>query len=101
MTKEQFNAITEWQYNTFQNASALSSVEHLIHEVQELKYDIKTQAPFRGLEYADCLFLVFGAAKADGFDYDDIIRFIDLKFHINKNRKWGVPDKKGVVNHIK
>lgn len=98
--EKQFNAITDWQRKTFKAATALSKVEHLIEEVQELKEDIKSQNPNRGHEYADCLFLLFGAAKADGFEYEDLVRFTEEKLEINKKRKWGTPDSNGVVKHV-
>lgn len=100
MKKEQFEAITAWQKETFPKATPLSKIEHLLQEVQELKEDIINNNPNRRLEYADCILLIFGAAHADGFDYNQIINLIEEKFTINKNRKWGKPDENGVVNHI-
>lgn len=101
MEKEQFEAITIWQKETFGQATPLSKLAHLKQEIEELEKDICEVNPKRHLEYADCFFLIFGAASADGFSYEDIISAIDEKFAINKSRKWGKPDANGVVNHIK
>ena len=101
MRKEQFEAITVWQKETFAQATPLSKIEHLLQEIQELKEDIINNNPNRRLEYADCFFLLFGCAAADGMNYDSIVSAIDEKFEINRNRKWGKPDANGVVNHLK
>lgn len=101
MTKEQFEAITAWQKETFGQATATSKTEHLKQEVEELLFDILHNEPNRRLEFADCFLLLFGAAHADGMTYEDICAAIDEKMEINRARKWGKPDKNGVVNHIK
>ena len=108
MTEKQFNEITEWQDKTFCEATSISKLIHLAgekpdpnSEIAELMYDINTCNPLRRHEWADCMFLLFGAAKKDGMTYSDITDAIQEKFEINKVRKWGKPDKNGVVNHIK
>lgn len=101
MTKEQFEAITAWQKETFGQATALSKVAHLAEEILELVLDLQQRAPTRRLEFADCFLLLFGAASADGMSYEDICNAIDEKMEINRARKWGKPDSNGVVNHIK
>lgn len=100
MNKKQFEEITQWQAEKFPNATPLSKMAHLTEEVQELVHDLKTNHPARHLEFADCFFLLFGAAAADGMSYEDICKAIDEKFSINKNRKWGKPDADGVVKHV-
>jgi predicted HAD superfamily Cof-like phosphohydrolase len=50
---------------------------------------------------ADCFFLLFGSAAADGMSYQDICNAIQEKFEINKRRRWGKPDENGIVKHIK
>ena len=101
MTKEMFTAITEWQKETFGQATPLSKLAHLRQELDELRSDLIQGSPDRRLEYADCFFLLFGSAAADGMSWEDICYAIDEKFTINKNRNWGKPDENGVVNHIK
>lgn len=100
MTQEQYNAIAKWQKETFGQATSLSKLSHLSEELKELTDDLKNNAPDRRLEFADCFFLLFGAAAADGMSYSDIVNCIEEKFAINKARKWGTPDEKGVVKHV-
>ena len=100
MTKEQFIAITQWQKETFGQATPLSKLAHLAEEVTELRLAIDFDKSDKKLEFADCFFLLFGAAAADGMSYEDVCAAIDEKFEINKKRKWGKPDANGVVNHI-
>lgn len=101
MTEQQFNEITEWQRNTFGQSTALSKIGHLAEELQELVHDLHQQYSERRLEFADCFFLLFGAAAADGMSYEDICNAISEKFEINKQRKWGNPDSEGIVRHVK
>ncbi|HNQ42521.1 MAG TPA: DUF550 domain-containing protein [Saprospiraceae bacterium] len=101
MTEQQFNEISAWQKETFGQATPLSKLDHLAYELVELVKDLISNNPDRRLEYADCFFLLFGSASADGMSYQDICDAIQEKFEINKARKWGKPDENGVVNHIK
>ena len=100
MTKSQFNRITKWQQKTFPNATPMSKLNHLAEELIELADAIKKGEQTRDLEYADCFFLLFGAAAADGMTYSHICEVIEAKFTINKDRQWGTPDENGVVKHI-
>lgn len=101
MTPSQFIIVTTWQSETFPKATALSKIHHLKQEIVELYSDIISDNKERRLEFADCFLLLFGAAKADGMSYEDIINAIDEKMNINFKRNWGTPDENGVVNHIK
>lgn len=101
MTEKQFNEITAWQKETFGQATSISKIHHLKDELIELQADLYLNNPDRRLEFADCFFLLFGSAAADGMTYQDIVNAIQEKFEINKARKWGKPDANGVVNHIK
>lgn len=102
MTKEMFQEITEWQNKTFPASTSLSKVHHLKKELEELQYDIEQNFPTsKALEFADCFILLMGAAASDGMSYEDVCDVINRKMQINKLRKWGTPDKNGVVLHIK
>ena len=101
MTENQFNEIVQWQNETFGKATALSKVEHLKEEIEELTIDIAIDSETRILEFADCFLLLFGAAASDGMNYQHICEAIDAKMRINRQRKWGKPDANGVVHHIK
>lgn len=101
MNEQQFNEITAWQKQTFGQATTLSKIEHLKQEIIELELDVTANEVNRRLEFADCFFLLFGAAAADGMTYQDICNAVQEKFEINKKRQWGEPDENGVVKHIK
>ena len=101
MEKKQFEAITKWQDEKFKNATSLSKVAHLVQEVDELRIALTYSDENVRLEFADCLFLLFGAAHKEGMTYEDICNAINEKFEINKKRIWGKADKNGVVNHIR
>lgn len=100
MNEKQFNEITQWQNETFKQATALSKIAHLAEELHELTSDLQTNNPDKRLEFADCFILLFGAAKSAGMGYIDILAAIDEKMAINYQRKWGKPNADGVVNHI-
>lgn len=107
MTELQFYQITQWQKDTFPEATPLSKIHHLQQEVEELKVEfikdgMGVQEVFhRRLEFADCFLLLYGAAAADGMSYQDIQQALYKKMEINYKRKWGKPDENGVVNHLK
>jgi hypothetical protein len=101
MKKKQFEQIAAWQKETFGQATAISKLNHLKKEVDELIIDIAIDSTEKRLEFADCFFLLFGAAAADGMTYEDICHAIEEKFEINKARKWGKPDENGVVEHVR
>lgn len=104
MKKEQFESVTKWQNETFEKSTSLSKVSHLQQEVKELESELKNginNHPPTLMEFADCFILLFGAASSYGMTYQDIVNVIDAKMIVNKTRKWGSPDKNGVVNHIK
>lgn len=105
MKKEQFEAITKWQEETFGEATASSKIAHLKEEVDELSNEINSintdNKQDTRMEFADCFLLLFGAAKSYGMTYEDVCECINDKFEIVKKRKWGKPDANGVVKHIK
>ena len=106
MTERIFNKVTKWQEETFKSMTVLSVLTHLAGkspsgEILELIEDIIIDSPNKKSEWADCFILLFGAAKKDGMSYADICQCVDDKMNVNKKRKWGVPDKNGVVFHIK
>jgi NTP pyrophosphatase (non-canonical NTP hydrolase) len=101
MNKQQFEAITKWQNETFPKATAFSKAAHLEQEVQEVREATETGDTSIRLEIADCLILIAGVADKSGMSYEDVCAAIDEKMEINKKRRWGKPDSNGVVNHIK
>jgi hypothetical protein len=53
------------------------------------------------LEFADVGIVWLNAAGLAGFNIEDLVTAMVLKMQINKNRKWGKPDRHGVVEHIR
>lgn len=109
MNKQQFEKITTWQDETFPKSTEISRINHLVKEVKELEIEAhifkgkptSENRSAKNQEYADCLFLLFGAASKEGLTYEDVCNAINEKFEINKNRVWGKPDVNGVINHVK
>lgn len=104
MRLEIFMAITTWQEQVFPNATATSKMKHLQEEVKEVLHELeqpKVSTSKLLEEYADCLFLLYGAVNSSGFSYDDMQLALIDKFEKNLQRKWGEPDADGIVKHIK
>jgi hypothetical protein len=53
------------------------------------------------MEIADCLFLVFDAARRAGMTLDVLLNFCEKKLEINKARKWSKPTTDEPVEHIR
>lgn len=85
--------IQDWQLKTFPQSTLESKFAHLEREIAELGKDLTSAS-----EIADCLFLLIGLARTQGYD---IQRILSDKFKINKSRQWGSPDADGVVEHIR
>ena len=109
MKKDTFETVVAWQKETFGKATAWSKLKHLEQELGELQEAItidsvtqsdETEKAMRH-EFADCFFLLFGAAHACGLNYEDIDKLVNDKLEINRSRNWGEPDADGVVNHKK
>jgi NTP pyrophosphatase (non-canonical NTP hydrolase) len=102
MIKKQFEKITIWQKETFGQVTALSKINHLLEEIEELKWALDSDDTDISVEeeFADCFILLFGAAALHGYTFDSICKIIDAKMEINYKRKWGKPKENGVVNHI-
>ena len=89
--------INDWQKKTFPHADKHSVMSHLEKEIKELRAAIDSNDPNVGHEMADCQHLLFGLAAVLG---SPLYLLTVTKFKINQNRKWGEPDKDGVVEHI-
>jgi NTP pyrophosphatase (non-canonical NTP hydrolase) len=102
MNEQQFLEVTQWQKETFPEATPLSKLHHLKEEIDELTHAVffEYSVDATRLEFADCFLLLFGAAKAYGMSYADIEKCVNDKLAICRKRKWGKPDKNGVVKHI-
>ena len=71
-------------------------LNHLAKEIQEL-----IVSPEDRMEYADCLILLLDAFRLTGGSAEELINTCYEKMEINRKRKWGKPDKNGVVEHIR
>lgn len=100
MTEQLFNEIAAWQQDTFPGGTPDSTLHHLLDEIRELRYALRLDPSSSHEELADCMFLLFGCADRMGMSYQDIQEAIQTKFSINKARKLGKPNEKGVVNHV-
>lgn len=113
MNKQLFREITHWQSKTFPDANTASKLAHLDDEVTELREAVEklklcrdsaeVELQLKDIEskFADCFLLLYGAAAKWGLSMKHIETIIKQKFEVNKNRTWGEPDERGVVNHIK
>ena len=93
--------IVAWSTDTFgdRQTTAIPVCHHLKKEVDELIDGI--QAGDFKEEFADCFMLLIESAKTCGIETDELISLTYAKLEINKRRKWGKPDEKGVIQHIK
>lgn len=108
--------ITQWSDQTFDKGRfirdrCLPIAKHLKKEVDELiealeNYSRGTDRPFElffaaGNEFADCLMLLLDSSNHFGYSADKLITACYNKLEVNKARVWGLPDKDGVVEHIR
>jgi len=85
--------IGEWGNRVFgKSQSVRGLVNHLIKEAYELGDSGNPE------EAADCLILLFQHAHECGYD---LFEEVKKKHKINLKRKWGKPDKYGVIEHLK
>jgi len=76
-------------------------VYHLQKEVGELIDAMETNPPAIMGEFADCFMLLLDSANHHGISANELVDLTYHKLAINKKRKWGKPDKNGVVEHIR
>ena len=94
--------IAEWSDKTFGDGKRTISIAyHLKKEIDELIEDLECNNTKETIdEFSDCFMLLFDCASHYGLKAHDIWLFCQRKLEINKSRKWGRPDKNGVVEHI-
>lgn len=108
--------LAEWSDKTFGGQRNPAMLYHLRKEVDEAIEETKNYqnnivknmdiqpSGYSGmklyLEYADMFMLLLDSARVHGFNAKKIIVAIREKLKINKKRKWGKPDKNGVVEHV-
>lgn len=88
--------IGKWVNSIFKKGTPLSFTKHLAKEVLELQEVIRGRKPIDG-ELADVVILACAIAHRAGLDLETIV---EDKMKVNKKRKWGLPDKDGIVEHL-
>lgn len=102
--QDAFTDIDDFQTKTFGHTNPLPKIKHLQKEVQELIEEFEKPLESSSeidMEFADCFILLIGAAVSWGLSHEEVLGVIKKKLDINKTRTWGVPDKDGVVKHVK
>ncbi len=84
--------VGDWQQKTFPSNTVNSVLTHLKKEVAELQ---ESHSPD---EAADCIILLIRYARLRGVSLENEV---EKKMEINYKRKWGSPDREGVIEHIK
>lgn len=94
-----WNAQAEWSQSAFGSdyergpQGPLKHLEKEAREAQQKDTDV--------FEYADCLFLIFDAARRAGFSLDFLLTACEQKLEINKARKWERPTSDEPVEHVR
>lgn len=92
--------VGEWGDETFNRTKGCDylfitgRIMHLTKEVKELKQGCLSDIPE---ESVDCFLLLLHIAHIYGFD---LLAAAKDKMEINRKRKWGEPDKDGVIEHV-
>jgi len=113
------NDVSEWSDATFGDGERNPAiVYHLKKEVDELidalhksnalgadnsvnDEEFKRQLNRTEMEFADCFMLLLDSAHHFSLNAEQLINLTREKLGINKARKWGKPDKHGVVEHVR
>jgi NTP pyrophosphatase (non-canonical NTP hydrolase) len=113
------NDISKWSDDTFGFRKRNPSiVYHLKKEVDELieslhksnalgttnpvgVSEFSQQLNETKMEFADCFMLLLDSAHHFNISAEQLINLTREKLEINKNRKWGLPDANGVVEHVR
>jgi hypothetical protein len=98
-----WNEIGEWSNRTFgdeQKRGPIGPLNHLIREAKEAIHDIEAEdQPNAEVELADCLILVFDAARRYYMTPMSLVGTALEKMEVNRGRVMGEPDEEGVVEH--
>ena len=90
--------IGTWGDAVFPHGTPLSFAEHLLEEAEELRNAIRDGDSFGAHELADVVILAMQVAHRAKLD---LATCIWAKMAVNRQRKWGEPDERGVVYHTK
>lgn len=81
-------------FGTPAERGCLGPLHHLKEEIQEL-----ILSPNDTMEWADCYLLLMDAARRNGFNTNDLLRFAEAKLTINQTRVWKKTENE-VFKHI-
>jgi hypothetical protein len=87
--------VAQWGRETFPRQSTSGVMAHLEDEIQELK-----ENPADPEELADCFLLLLQLASRAGVKEVDLLDAAKRKHEVNRDRKWGAPDERGVCRHV-
>lgn len=92
----------EWSLKTFPEATALSSLQKLKDEADEVEKELIHGHSGEELqeEYADCLMCLFDSAGRAGITPEQLLRAFALKHEKNKSRKW-IKNENNSYSHVK
>jgi|SRR5208337_1231550 len=94
-----WDAQAEWSQATFgtdAERGPIGPLKHLEKEAREAQ-----NKPEDEFEMADCLFLVFDAARRSGLTLEKLISACKRKLEINKAREWSKPTTDDAVEHVR
>jgi hypothetical protein len=94
-----WNGLSKWSQDTFgldKDRGPNGPLLHLKKEVDEV-----LENPTDIVEYADCIFLVYDAARRAGFSYGQLEQACFEKLRINKARTWPKPTSNQPVEHVR
>ena len=88
-----------WSQTTFGTDAERGPEGPLRHLIKEAGEALGNQRDLT--EYADCLFLVFDAARRAGFGYADLLEACFAKLEVNRGRQWPQPVDNQPVEHVR
>jgi hypothetical protein len=94
--------LAQWSEKTFGSRDVRGStgpLKHLEKEAREAYMETDPQK--RRVEIADCLFLVFDAARREGMSYDDLLATVMTKLEVNQSRTWPPASADEPVEHVR
>lgn len=94
-----WNGLSKWSQDTFgldKDRGHYGPLLHLKKEVDEV-----LENPADIIKYADCIFLVYDAARRAGFSYEQLEQACFEKLQINKARAWPKPISDQPVEHVR
>ena len=101
--------IGKWSDATFgpPKTRVIPLLKHFIKEAAELleaaENYVDTGGGHKDLreEFGDCFMMLVDAARICKFSADELMTMTAEKLELNEKRSWGLPDKDGIIEHIK